>query len=159
MARYRLFFNSEIVSNKKNMKVRKVVMTLLCFAIFSGMESCSDSKPNYVITENRNVSACGIVDPLYHVDWLTEFCKKHTPADFTSITVTISIYVNKTTRENHYVVSYSSSEVVEYSSQEIYDCSGTKLFFKAINDPTPAGWSEFFAANEIVATIWELKKN
>ena len=56
-------------------------------------------------------------------------------------------------------MSYSSSEVVEYSSQEVYDCSRTKLFFKAIEGPTPAGWNEFFAANEIVATIWELKKN
>ena len=141
------------------MKVRNIVMILLCPVMFFGMESCSDSKPNFVITENRAVPACGIVDPLYHVDWLSEFCKKHTPENFTSVTVSISIYANKTTRENHYVMSYSSSEVVEYSSQEVYDCSGTKLLFKAIEGPTPAGWTEFFAANEIVATIWELKKN
>jgi len=141
------------------MKVRNVVLTLLWLVTFLGMESCSDSTPNFVITENRNVSACGIDDPLYHVEWLSEFCKKHTPANFTSVTVTISIYANKTTNENHYVISYLSSEVVEYSSQEVYDCSGTKLFFKEIEGPTPAGWNEFFTANEIVATIWELKKN
>ena len=96
---------------------------------------------------------------MYKIEWLSEFCKKHTPTDFTSVTITISIYANKTTGENHFVMSYLSSEVVEYSSQEVYDCSGMKLFFKGIEGPTPAGWDEFFAANEIVATIWELKKN
>ena len=141
------------------MKIKNVVLILMCLVTFSGMESCSDSIPNYIITENRTVSACGVVDPLYHVDWLSEFRKNHTPANFTSVTITISIYANKTTRENHYVISYSSSEVVEYSNQEVYDCSGTKLFSKAIEGQAPAGWNEFFAANEIVATIWELKKN
>jgi len=141
------------------MKIRNVVLILMCLVTFSGMESCSDSTPNYIITENRTVSACGVVDPLYNVDWLSEFRKNHTPANFTSVTITISIYANKTTRENHYVISYSSSEVVEYSNQEVYDCSGTKLFSKAIEGQAPAGWNEFFAANEIVATIWELKKN
>ena len=141
------------------MKVQNLIMTLLCLVIFSGMESCSDSIPRYVITENRNVTACGIVDPLYNIEWLSEFCKKHTPTDFTSVSVTISIYANKTTKENHYLMSYLSSEVVEYSSQEVYDCSGKKLFFKGIEGTTPAGWDEFFIANEIVATIWELKKN
>ena len=141
------------------MNVRKLMMTLLCVVIIAGIDSCSDSTPTTNITENRNVSACGIADPLYNIEWLKEFCKKHTTSNFTSVTVTISIYANKTTKENHYVMSYSSSEVVDYSSQEVYDCSGTKLFVKAIEGPTPAGWTEFFTANELVATIWEFKKN
>jgi len=141
------------------MNVRKLMMTLLCVVIIAGMDSCSDATPTTNITENRNVSACGITDPLYNIEWLKEFCNKHTTTNFTSITVTISVYANKTTKENHYVMSYSSSEVVDYSSQEVYDCSGTKLFIKAIEGPTPAGWNEFFTANELVATIWEFKKN
>ena len=135
------------------------MITLLCLVIFPVMESCSDSTPTSVITENRNVPSCGITDPLYNIEWLKEFCKKHTSSDFTSVTVSISIYANKITKENHYVISYSSTAVVDYSSQEVYDCSGTKIFFKAIEGPTPTGWTEFFAANELVATIWEYKKN
>lgn len=56
-------------------------------------------------------------------------------------------------------MSYSNAEVVNYSSQEVYDCSGQKLLFKGNQDPAPAGWNEFFAANELVGIIWELKKN
>lgn len=141
------------------MKVQKLMMILLCLVMISGLESCSDSTPTSVITENRNVPACGITDPLYNIEWLKEFCKKHTTTDFTSVTISISIYANKITKENHYVISYSSSVVVDYSSQEVYDCSGTKLFFKSNEGPTPSGWAEFFTTNEIVATIWEFKKN
>jgi hypothetical protein len=140
------------------MIVRNIVLTLLCMTMFVGMAGCSDNSGKFIITENRNVPACGIDDPLTKIEWLSEYCKKHTPTNFTSITITISVYVNKITLENHYVMSYINSEIVEYSSQEVYDCSGQKLFFKGIEGPTPTGWNDFFAANEPVATIWEIKK-
>ena len=57
------------------------------------------------------------------------------------------------------IYSQISTEVVAYSSQEVYDCSGQKLFLKATEDPAPAGWNEFFAANELVGIIWEIKKD
>ena len=140
------------------MKVRNIAYNLCWLAIGIVMVGCTDNSGKFVITENRKIPACGIEDPLTQVDWLAEYCKKHTPTNFTGITISIDVYVNKITDENHYVMNYTNSEVVEYSSQEVYDCSGKKMFLKAKDDPAPAGWTEFFAANTLVATIWEIKK-
>ena len=140
------------------MKVRHVLLTLCCLATVIGMESCSDSTAKYIFTENRNVPACGITDPLTNVDWLSAYCTTHTPTNFTGITITISVYVNKITLENHYVMSYSNSEVVDYGSQEIYNCPGEKILSKAIEGQAPTGWDLFFTENNLVATIWEIKK-
>jgi len=138
--------------------VKKTVLILGCLVILMGMDGCKDNSGKFIITVNKDVPACGITDPVTNSAWLAEFCKNHTPTDFIGITINISVYKNKVTAENHYVVSYSSSTVVEYSSQEVYDCSGNKLFVKAKADPAPTGWTEFFAQNELVATIWELTK-
>jgi hypothetical protein len=140
------------------MKVRHAGVVLCCLATLLGMGSCSDSTAQYLVTENRNVPACGITDPLTNTDWLSAYVTKHTPTNFTGITITISVYANKITKENHYVMSYSNSEVVDYGSKEIYDCSGQKILFKAQEEPAPAGWDTFFAENDLVATIWEIKK-
>jgi len=140
------------------MKVRNLLLTLCCALAVIGMESCSDSTAKYIITENKNIPACGITDPLTKIDWLSAYCTSHTPTNFTGITITISVYANKITLENHYVMSYSNSEVVDYGSKEVYDCSGQKILFKAQEEPSPAGWDTFFAENNLVATIWEIKK-
>jgi len=140
------------------MKKRNIVLAVCFLTMVIGLASCSDSSAGYVITTNKNIPACGTTDPLINNTWLSDFCKMHTTTDFTGITITISVYAHKTTGENHFVISYVSTDVVDFSSQEVYDCSGTKILFKAKEDPAPAGWNEFFAANENVATIWELKK-
>jgi hypothetical protein len=49
------------------------------------------------------------------------------------------VYVNKITLDNHYVMSYSNSEVVDYGSKEVYDCSGQKIHYKVQEEPAPAG--------------------
>jgi len=140
------------------MNKRTIALTVCVLSIVIGLASCSDSSAGYVITTNKNIPACGTTDPLINNTWLSDFCKMHTTTDFTGITITISVYAHTTTGENHFVISYVSTDVVDYSSQEVYDCSGTKILFKAMEEPVPAGWNEFFAANENVATIWELKK-
>ena len=140
------------------MKVRNLLLTLCCMATVIGIESCSDSTAKYIITENKNIKACGITDPLTNTDWLSKYCTTHTPTNFTGITITITVYVNKITLENHYVMTYSNSEVVDYGSQEIYNCSGEKILFKALEEPAPTGWTQFFAENDLVASIWEIKK-
>jgi len=147
-----------IIRRNKIMNVRNIVLTLCCLLMVIVLGSCSDSSAKSDITTNRNIPACGTTDPLSNNSWLSDFCKMHTTTDFTGITITISVYANKTSGVNHFVISYVSSDVVNFSSQEVYDCSGTKILFKAKEDPAPVGWNEFFAANENVATIWELKK-
>ena len=116
--------------------------------------SCKDD-PKFVIVENHNISVCGVADPLRNVDWLAKFCKDHSNAE---ISISIRVYKNKSTDENHYVISFVNHVIVERSLEEIYDCSGQKLFFKGIEGPTPAGWDEFFQGNEFVATIWEIEQ-
>ena len=138
------------------MIIRKITLILGCFVTLFGIEGCMETSGEYNITVNRNITACGVKDPVNKTAWLSEFCKKHTTTDFTGISIAISVYTN--TDENHYVISYSNSELIDYSYEEVYNCTGDKLFFKAIEGPAPAGWNEFFAGNKFVATIWELKK-
>jgi hypothetical protein len=135
-----------------------MTLILSCLVTLFGIEGCMETSGMHNITVNRNITACGIKDPVNKTAWLTEFCKKYTTTDFTGISIAISVYTNKNTAENHYVISYSNSGIIDYSKEEVYDCSGDKLFFKAIEGPPPTGWNEFFAENEFVATIWELKK-
>lgn len=133
---------------------------ILTFILLTGLllvGSGCGKETNFMIVENHDITACGVNDPLKNVQWLTEFCKEHTPTDFTGNTLTISIYKSKTSVENHYVISFVNSEVVDYSRKEVYDCSGLRLFLKGIAGPAPTGWDEFFQENEFVATIWELK--
>jgi hypothetical protein len=141
------------------MNARNIVLTLISILVIIGLAGCTDSTGKYTITVNRSVRACGTDDPTKNVAWLADYCTTHTPTNFTGITISISVYANKVSGNNSYVMSYSNAEVVSYSSQEVYDCSGQKLFFKGNQDPAPAGWTEFFAANDLVAIIWELKKN
>ena len=141
------------------MNARNIVLTLLSLIVIIGLEGCADSTGKYTITVNRTVKACGIDDPTRNVAWLADYCTAHTPTNFTGITISISVYVHKVTGNNSYVMSYSNAQVVDYSSQEVYDCSGQKLFSKGNLDPAPAGWNEFFAANDLVAIIWEIKKD
>jgi hypothetical protein len=138
------------------MIIRKTTLILGCFVTLFGIGGCMENSGVHNITVNRNITACGIKDPVNKTFWLSEFCKKQTTTDFTGISIAISVYTNKD--ENHYVISYSNSGLIDYSYEEVYDCSGDKLFFKAIEGPAPAGWNEFFAENKFVATIWELNK-
>jgi len=132
----------------------KLFLSAVFFQLLLLCTSCDDD-PKYVIAENHNISVCGVTDPLKNIEWLATFCKEHSNAE---LNISIRIFSNKSTDENHYVISFVNSTPIEYSREEIYDCSGRKLFFKGIEGPTPAGWDDFFMENESVATIWELQQ-
>jgi hypothetical protein len=132
----------------------KLFLSAVLFHLLLLCTSCRDDS-RLEIVENHTISVCGVTDPLRNVDWLARFCKNQADA---GISISIRVYRNKSTDENHYVISFVNHKPVEYSREEVYDCSGQKLFFKGIEGPTPTGWDEFFQGNEFVVTIWTVEQ-
>jgi hypothetical protein len=139
------------------MNSKKILSLVLClfFVISIGCKK----EPTYSRFEDHSISACGIADPLLNIPWLKTYSIEH----LNSYSVSISIYKNIVSDENHIFIVTSTPFVPDMSpspiyTESVYTCDGIMILFQGSEGPIPAGWNAFFVENTLVAKIWEVKQ-
>ena len=134
----------------------KIICSLFALLLLMGCKN----EPQYSRFENHNVPACGITDPLNNLPWLKAYCSEH----YNSYSISISIYKNNTSGENHIVILNTSAENRDKSpsiiwKHVVYTCEGVGILFNYTEGTVSKGWDAFFIENTLVAKIWEVEEN
>lgn len=134
---------------KNNIKTGLFILVYL-LTTFT-MVGCKGIKSG--LSENQDISACGVNNPLVNLDWLAEYVKGHK-----SSLKAIYLYQNTSSKEN-YIAIYIKSNRQNLLNINIYNCNHDLLFKWYTGTPPSPIYRAFFSDKERVATIWEVKEN
>ena len=133
---------------KNNIKTGLFILLYLLSACT--MVGCRALKSE--VSENHDISTCGVNNPLVNLDWLAEYVKDHK-----SSLKAIYLYENTNSKES-YIAIYIKSKRQNFVNINVYNCN-QGLLFKWYTGTAPSPYYRaFFSDKERVATIWEVKE-
>lgn len=141
------------------MKTKNFFLLTISLLLITGVGCENKQEPTFEIYENREASACGIKDPLKNIDWIKDYCTKHSK----SFLETMYIYKNKVENTDYIVIETST----EYDSSRspssvqttsVYSCKGELILFYGTEGQKPSNWDKFFQENEVKSKLWSVKQ-
>jgi len=140
------------------------VITTLCLIVVSlfAANGCDKSTiPQIDIYENRDISACGVKDPLQNIEWLREFCKNlKNKQDFSSV----FIHLYKLIDTDEHIFRISVPSPIEYAPNQYYstlyfrDCCGDTIFTWETMSPPSGLYDEFMKDKAFTAELYHFVK-
>ncbi|MDR0437378.1 MAG: hypothetical protein LBH22_03645 [Bacteroidales bacterium] len=102
----------------------KIITILMILA--GGLTSCEDKEKQK--HENRNISACGVNDPLQNIEWLREYCKSLIDAQY-FLSIDIDLYKVIDKDEHIFYIYFTSPYDYPVQGDTTYtkewrDCTG-----------------------------------
>jgi hypothetical protein len=164
------------------MKTLKLLLLIPLLLIgLAGCEKDEEQKNEYEIYENHDISACGVNDPLVNIGWLAELAHGYSNL-YSGKGRYILVYRNNFSKDDTFMVKLypqhgdenikSNVPAYPYIIITVYSCEGQVLIagegdesneqygpLHSETQPIPyESWNDFFLQNELIDTIWAIKK-
>ena len=130
------------------------ISTLLVVCAVTVFTGC---KRNYTVYENRDITACGVKDPLVNLPWLAEECEKAKKAK--NGETTISLLQDTVTKDNVFKLMYYYKNKRDIYIIYGYNCSGKELYRSGLGLTPPDSKieEEFYKNKKHLGIIFKTK--